>query len=156
MNTLIEDNIMKENAVILIAEDDRGHFELIKRNLHRSRLENEIINFKDGQEIIDFLFTRRDGSNRDSGASYLLLLDIRMPKINGVEVLRSIKSDDELKKLPVIMLTTTDDSEEVKRCYDIGCNFYMVKPADYEKFMEGVENLGRFLSLEGIRLPVIR
>jgi DNA-binding NarL/FixJ family response regulator len=75
-----------------------------------------------------------------------------MPKVDGVEVLRRIKTDRELKKMPVIMLTTTDEAEEIDRCYKMGCSFYIHKPADYGRFMAAVENLGRFISLAGIRL----
>ena len=78
-----------------------------------------------------------------------------MPKVDGWEVLRQMKEDEELKKIPVIILTTTDEVSEVDRFYQMGCSFYMIKPADYTKFMEAVENLGSFLSLEGVRVPVI-
>ncbi|MHC4114950.1 MAG: response regulator [Planctomycetota bacterium] len=146
---------MKDAAVILIAEDDTGHFELVKRNLWRSCVENEILHFRDGQEILDFLFREGKGLKREGDSGYLLLLDIRMPKVDGVEVLRRIKTDRELKKMPVIMLTTTDEAEEIDRCYGMGCSFYIHKPADYGRFMAAVENLGRFISLAGIRIPPI-
>ena len=146
---------MTEDVVILIAEDDAGHFALIKKNLWRSCVANEILQFKDGQEILDFLFKEGSGRIRQDNKKYVLLLDIRMPKVDGRDVLRRIKADDELKKMPVIMLTTTDESDEVENCYDLGCSFYIVKPADYNKFMEAVGNLGTFLSLQGVSVPVI-
>lgn len=146
---------MNKNTIILIAEDDAGHVELVKKNLWRSCVENEILPFKDGQEILDFLFKRRNLAKRAEKGYYLLLLDIRMPKVDGRAVLRQIKEDEELKKIPVIMLTTTDEVSEVDRYHEMGCSFYMVKPADYNKFMEAVENLGAFLSLEGLRVPQI-
>ncbi len=146
---------MNKDAVILIAEDDQGHVELVKRNLWRSCVENNILQFKDGQEILDFLFKRDDKAKRDEKAFYLLLLDIRMPRVDGKEVLRQIKEDEELRKIPVIILTTTDEASEVDRYYEMGCSFYMIKPADYNKFMESVENLGAFLSLDGVRVPLI-
>ncbi len=145
---------MKE-TVILIAEDDTGHFELVKRNLWRSCVENQILHFKDGQAILDFLFKTGDGIKRKEDCRYLLLLDIRMPKVDGREVLRRIKDDEELKKIPVIMLTTTDEAAEIDRCYELGCSFYLAKPADYNKFMQAVENLGAFLSLNGVMVPGI-
>lgn len=148
---------MKDEAVILIAEDDLGHFELIKRNLWRSCVENDILHFKDGQDILDFLFGKgKGGIIREKIDSYLLLLDIRMPKIDGIEVLKRMKADEELKKIPVIMLTTTDEESEINLCYQIGCSFYMAKPADYGRFMEMVENLGQFLSMPGIIVPPIK
>ena len=146
---------MLENTVILIAEDDAGHFALLKKNLWRTCVVNDIIQFKDGQEVLDFLFAEGEGAKREANRSYVLLLDIRMPKIDGREVLERMKEDDELKKIPVIMLTTTDDAGEVAKCYDMGCSFYVVKPADYSMFMDAVNNLGNLLSLEGVAVPRI-
>ncbi len=146
---------MKKETVILIAEDDAGHFELVKRNLWLSCAENDILYFKDGQEILGFLFKTGEAAEREENGCYILLLDIRMPKVDGREVLRRIKEDEELKKVPVIMLTTTNETSEIELCYELGCSFYMVKPIDYSKFMRAVENLGTLLSLEGIRVPSI-
>ncbi|HPS54770.1 MAG TPA: response regulator, partial [Sedimentisphaerales bacterium] len=92
---------------------------------------------------------------RLNGKSYIILLDIRMPKVDGHDVLECIKKDPKLKKIPVIMLTTADDSSEVDLCYDLGCSFYMVKPVDYNSFMEAVESLGKFLSLQYLRVPKV-
>ena len=78
-----------------------------------------------------------------------------MPKVNGTDVLSEIKQDPELKKIPVIMLTTTDSSKEVQRCHDMGCSFYIVKPSNYNEFMASVEHLGALLSMEGVEIPVI-
>ena len=78
---------------------------------------------------------------------YLVLLDIRMPKVDGIEVLRRIKEDQELRKLPVIMLTTTDDMREVQRCHELGCNVYIQKPVDYDRFAEAIRRLGLFITL---------
>jgi len=144
---------MKKDTVILIAEDEAGHFELVKRNLWLSCVGNEILHFRDGQEILNFLQKEFDPQDQEPDRSFILLLDIRMPKIDGHEVLRRVKSDRKLKKIPVIMLTTTSDTKEIDLCYQLGCGFYMVKPVDYTRFMDAVENLGRFLSLDGIRLP---
>ncbi|HSV26874.1 MAG TPA: response regulator [Sedimentisphaerales bacterium] len=143
---------MKENVVILSVEDDAGHFTLMKRNLARASLPNQVLNFRDGQEILDF-FAGKTGSPRfNPRTPYVLLLDIRMPKVDGVEVLRRIKGDVELRKIPVIMLTTTDDPSEINRCYSLGCSFYIVKPADYVEFMNAVERLGKFLSLPTVQI----
>src|SRR5579862_924239 len=106
---------MTQEVVILVAEDDEGHARLIQKNLSRAGLHNPIQRFANGQEALDFLFRRGPGPHRGGDTSYLLLLDIRMPKVDGVEVLRQIKSDPELRKMPVIMLTTTDDPREVER-----------------------------------------
>ncbi|MCK4751869.1 MAG: response regulator [Planctomycetes bacterium] len=147
---------MNKDTVILIAEDDAGHFELVKRNLWRSCIEHEMLHFKDGQETLDFLFMNGDRIKREKNHSYVLLLDIRMPKVDGREILRRMKEDERLRKIPVIMLTTTDDRDEIDRCYEMGCSFYMVKPTDYNKFMAAVENLGVFLSLEEVTVPSVK
>ncbi len=146
---------MNKDTIILIAEDDIGHVELIKKNLWRGCVENDILQFKDGQEVLDFLSGEGDEAKREKSNSYILLLDIRMPKIDGKEVLKQIKQDKELRKIPVIILTTTDKANDIDRFYEMGCSFYMIKPADYNKFMEAVENLGAFVSLKGLRVPTI-
>jgi CheY-like chemotaxis protein len=136
---------LKNEVVILIAEDDEGHAALIMKNLERSGIKNRIIHFKDGGETLDFLFFRGDGPHRQKGRSYLLLLDIRMPRADGVEVLRKIKEDKELRKMPIIMVTTTDDPKEVEKCHDLGCSNYVTKPVDYEQFIGVIKQLGLFL-----------
>ena len=138
---------MHKEVVILLAEDDEGHAGLIRKNLTRGHILNELLHFKDGQEILDFLFQKGAGPHRQSGASYVLLLDIRMPKIDGTEVLVQVKTDPELRKIPVIMITTTDDPREVERCHAMGCNNYITKPVDYDKFVNSIRQLGLFLSI---------
>jgi CheY-like chemotaxis protein len=137
--------MMKKEVTILIADDDEGHAALIRKNLGRVGITNPLLHFRDGQEVLDFLFQRGAPPHRESHAAYLLLLDIRMPRVDGVEVLRQVKADAELRKLPVIMITTTDDPREVVRCHEIGCNNYVVKPVDYEKFISAIRQLGLYL-----------
>lgn len=144
---------MKKEVVILIVEDDMGHAALIRKNLVRSGITNMIIHFKDGQEVLDFLFKAGKPPHRENGTSYLLLLDIRMPKVDGVEVLKQIKEDKELRKIPVIMITTTDDPREVEKCHQYGCSNYITKPVDYEKFVESIKKLGYFLMV--VEIPKI-
>ena len=138
---------------ILIAEDDAGHARLIEKNLTRAGLNNHITRFDNGQTVLDFLFRRGPGPHLQSDTPYLLLLDIRMPQVDGVEVLRQVKQDLELRKIPVIMLTTTDDPREVERCHAIGCSSYIVKPVDYDKFAEAIKSLGLYISL--VEVPEI-
>jgi CheY-like chemotaxis protein len=138
---------MTKEVVILIADDDAGHTRLIEKNLQRAGLHNSILRFENGQDILDFLLNRGKGSKCLPDTSYLLLLDIRMPKVDGIEVLRQLRADPELRKLPVTMLTTTDDPREVARCHELGCGNYIVKPVDYEKFAEAIQQLGFFISL---------
>ena len=144
---------MNQEAIILIAEDDEGHAHLIQKNLTRAGLANKIIHFADGQEVVDFMFSRGDGPHRKSGESYVLLLDIRMPKLDGTEVLERIKADPELCKIPVIMITTTDDPREVDRCHALGCNNYITKPLEYEAFVNAIRQLGLYLAV--VQVPRI-
>jgi CheY-like chemotaxis protein len=144
---------MKEEVVVLIVEDDDGHARLIEKNLRRASIKNEMLRFTDGQQILDFLFRRGEGRQREDCAPYLLLLDIRIPKIDGVEVLRQIKQDEELRKIPVIMLTTTDDPLEVDACHRLGCSHYIVKPVEYDKFSAALGQLGLFLKI--VQVPQI-
>ena len=141
---------IKHETVILVADDDAGHALLIEKNLTRAALGNRIERFEDGQQVLDFLFCRGD-RKRERETSYLLLLDIRMPKVDGVEVLRQLKQDEELRKLPVIMLTTTDDPREVVRCHALGCSHYVVKPVDYLQFAEVITRMGNFIML--VKVP---
>ena len=132
---------MNAQPTILIVDDDEGHAILIRENLEAAGLSNRIRHFRDGQAILDFFFKDRPAP----GDAFLVLLDIRMPKIDGIEVLRRLKADPGLRKLPVIMLTTTDDSREIVRCHDLGCNVYMQKPVDYDRFSEAIRRLGGFV-----------
>ncbi len=138
---------MQSDIEILIADDDDGHARLVERNLVRAGLGNAVKRFNDGQAILDFLFRRGPAPHREANTPYLLLLDIRMPKVDGVEVLRQVKLDSELRKLPVVMVTTTDDPREVERCHELGCNNYVVKPVDYECFADAVRKMGLFISV---------
>jgi CheY-like chemotaxis protein len=140
-------------VVILVAEDDAGHARLIEKNLTRAGLRNPIVRFDNGQAVLDFLFRRGSGQQRAAEMPYLLLLDIRMPQVDGIEVLRQLKQDPELRKIPVIILTTTDDPREVERCHAIGCASYIVKPVDYDKFAEAIKGLGLYISL--VQVPEI-
>lgn len=145
----------KKELIILIVEDDPGHASLIMKNLKRSGLRNKFIVLKDGEEALDFLFQFLGGKGpkRRKGDAYLLLLDIRMPKIDGIEVLRQIKQDPDLCELPVIMLTTTDDPREIETCYKLGCNVYITKPVDSKQFVEAIMRLGLFLMV--VKIPKI-
>jgi CheY-like chemotaxis protein len=137
--------------VILLAEDDEGHANLIQRNLKRAGVLNGVVHVKDGQEALDFLRRQGTYAGRAPNGRLLLLLDINMPRIDGVEVLRQVKADPVTAKLPVIMLTTTDDPREVGRCYQLGCSVYITKPVQYDQFAEAVQRLGLFLDI--VKVP---
>lgn len=146
-NLSLNNFTVNTRVVLLVADDDPGHARLIEKNLARAGLNNPIVRFENGQKILDFLRGQGDGPHRIADIPYLLLLDIRMPQVDGVEVLRQVKADGDLRKMPVIMLTTTDDPREVERCHVLGCNNYIVKPVDYDKFAEAIKQLGLFITL---------
>ncbi len=137
---------MSEKTVIVIADDDEGHANLIKKNLRRAGISDEILHFVDGEETIRFFSEARNDIQGLKRTSYFILLDIRMPKIDGIAVLEHLKQDSVLNKIPVIVITTTDDPDEHKKCNDLGCIDYMVKPIEHERIIETFEQL-RFFSL---------
>jgi CheY-like chemotaxis protein len=143
--------MLAEPLVILLAEDDEGHASLVRRNLKRSGVVNEIVHVNDGQEALDYVRALGKYSDRPRVAPMLLLLDINMPRIDGIEVLRQIKQDEKHNRIPVIMLTTTDDPREISRAYELGCSVYVTKPVAYEAFVEAVSRLGLFLQV--VRVP---
>ena len=145
--------MVKEEITILIVDDDEGHCELIEMSLREGGIVNDIVIFSDGEEILNFLFRKGDGPHRKDKNGYVLLLDIRMPKVDGLEVLARIKEDDELKHLPVLMLTTTDDPREVRKCHKLGCSNYITKPIIYADFVKVIRQLGVFINL--VKIPEI-
>jgi CheY-like chemotaxis protein len=134
------DNTMRETVTILIAEDDDGHAELVRAQLLDAGIRNPYRRFRDGLELWSFL----DTEGRKGGA-FLVLLDIRMPRMDGVEALRRIKDDPTLSMIPIIMLTTTDDPREIDECYNLGCNCYVTKPVEFKAFTETLMRLGLFI-----------
>jgi CheY-like chemotaxis protein len=138
------------HVTILVVDDDEGHTELVRRNLRRSGINNPIVTMTTGTEALDYVLRRNAYASRRTSADLLVLLDINMPGLDGVEVLRQIKADGEARKIPVLMLTTTDDPREINRCYELGCNIYITKPVDPAAFMEAIQRLGLFLSVVSI------
>jgi CheY-like chemotaxis protein len=135
----------KKDVTILLAEDDPGHARLIEKNLRRANVKNEIVFASNGQEVVDYLFSEGEYSGKEPPSHLLVLLDLNMPVLDGYQVLQRMKSDERTKRIPVIVLTTTDDAREVTRCYDLGCNVYITKPVDYEQFADAMRKLGLFL-----------
>ncbi len=136
---------------IVLAEDDDGHATLIQRNLERVGLINHFTRVRDGQEALDVVLGEGADAGRPHGEPTLLLLDIKMPGLDGLEVLRRIRSDPRTARMPVIVLTTTDDPREVAKGYELGCNVYITKPVDYQAFIEAIKRLGLFL--EVVQVP---
>lgn len=143
---------MDKDIVVVIGEDDEGHALLIKRNLQRSGIANPILHFSNGQDIINYFFDQIE-TNKINQNGHILLLDIKMPKADGIEVLEKLKSQEQLRHIPVIMITTTDSPKEIEICHKLGCNSYIVKPINYEKFIEVVRQLGFFLKI--VQIPKI-
>jgi CheY-like chemotaxis protein len=120
---------------------------LIEKNLRRSNITNEIITVSDGQQALDCLFGEGEYVGKERPSPLLVLLDLNLPVLDGYQVLQGMKTDERTKRIPVIILTTTDDAREVTRCYELGCNVYVTKPVDYEQFSKAICKLGLFLSV---------
>ena len=144
---------MKKEVVILVAEDDDGHAGLIRKNLSRAGIVNPLVHFKDGQEVIDFLFQTGNGPHRQVGQSYVLLLDIRMPKLDGIEVLRRIKADPNLKRIPVVVLTTSHNEDDISQSYDLHVNCYITKSRNLSQLFKIVKGIEEFW-LQTVTLPL--
>ena len=142
----------KQSVTIMLVEDDDGHRLLIRENLRAGGVVNNLVEMSDGQQAIDYLTRRGQYHDRTKFPKPgLILLDIKMPKADGFAVLEKIKADPELRLIPVLMLTSTDDQLEVNRCYTLGANSYVVKPVRYEAFQERIRSLGLFLDI--VRFP---
>lgn len=141
---------MKRDPVIILAEDDDGHAGLIYNTLKRAGVKNDILHFEDGEKTLNYLFKRGDDFHREEGVSHILLLDIRMPVVDGKEVMRQVKQDKGLQSMPIIVVSTTDDPGEIENCYALGCLKYIVKPIQYDQFTEVITRLGHYISTEVI------
>jgi CheY-like chemotaxis protein len=130
-----------------LVEDDPGHTRLIEKNLRRSGISNEITTVTDGQQALDYLNGEGDHAGTKPSSPLLVLLDLNMPVLDGYQVLKRMKANADTRRIPVIILTTTDDEREVSRCYDLGCSVYITKPVDYAEFSEAIRRIGLFLSV---------
>ena len=133
-------------VTIILIEDDPGHARLIEKNVRRAGVNNTIVPFTDGTSATDYLFGS-DGGERRVVSPILVLLDLNLPDMSGTDILARIKGDEMLRRAPVIVLTTTDDKQEIQRCYDLGCNVYITKPVEYESFAVAIRQLGLFLAV---------
>ncbi|MDQ6951005.1 MAG: response regulator [Mariprofundales bacterium] len=138
---------MMNTITILLAEDNEGHARLTQKNLARAGLSNPVVHVDNGQRALDFVHRRGEFSDREPVTGLLLLLDLNMPVLDGFEVLEQLKADATTCHIPVVVLTTTDAPHEIDRCYQLGCNVYLIKPVDYDHFCEAIRNLGLFLSV---------
>ncbi len=129
---------------IVLAEDDANDAELTSLALRSNKLANEIIRTRDGAETLDYLHRRGAYEKREPGNPALVLLDLKMPRVDGIEVLRAIKSDPALRTIPVVVLTSSREEPDLKLCYELGVNAYVVKPVEFAEFVEAVKTLGGF------------
>lgn len=132
---------------IIMVEDDEGHARLIEKNIRRAGVNNEIIAFRNGTSVLDYLFGADKTGRVSFGRSYLVLLDLNLPDMTGIDILARIKANEHTRRAPVIVLTTTDDQREIQRCYDLGANVYITKPLNYESFANAIRQLGLFLAV---------
>lgn len=140
---------MSNSVKIVMIEDDHGHAKLIEKNIRRANIANDIAHFDNGEDGLSYLLSEDVRNN----GSILILLDLNLPDMSGVEILQRVKSDEVLRRAPVVILTTTDDRTEIQHCYDLGCNVYITKPVDYDAFASAIRQLGLFLSV--IQAPTI-
>ena len=130
---------------VLLVEDDEGHATLVRRNLRRAGFEKDPVHLRDGQELLDYVYRRSPWDNRLPHEALAMILDLNMPRLGGMEVLRRLKSDEALARIPVFVLTTTDNPLEIERCYALGASACLVKPVDYGAFGEMLHRLAEFL-----------
>lgn len=136
---------------ILLVEDDPGHSRLIQKNLKRAGISKNLYAVDDGQKAIDFLFSEGEYKGIPRPENLLVLLDLNLPVLSGYQVLKLMKETQSAKNIPVIILTTTADNSEIRKCYELGCNIYVSKPVNYEDFAQAIQNLGLFISV--IKIP---
>lgn len=147
----MEEQQVSPAVKIIMVEDDEGHALLIERNIRRAGVSNELVHMKDGASALNYFFNTMGKADQPRTSPVLVLLDLNLPDMTGVEILQRLKADDQLKQAPVIVLTTTDDKSEIQRCYDLGCNVYVTKPVDYDNFANAIRQLGLFFSV--IQIP---
>lgn len=139
---------------IVMIEDDEGHARLIERNIRRSGVNNEILPFTNGTDAVKYLFGSDGTGVEHKDQALLILLDLNLPDMTGIDILKRIKENNHVKCVPVVVLTTTDDEQEIKRCYELGCNVYITKPVNYENFAHAIRQLGLFFSV--IKVPPVK
>ena len=140
---------------ILLVEDNLSDAELAIRSLKKSKLANKIIHVKDGKEALDFVAARNEYSSRNvENIPSVILLDLKLPKVNGLEVLKVVKADERTKSIPVVVLTSSEEEKDIVESYKLGVNSYIVKPVDFDKFSEAVIEIGHYWVLLNQKLSV--
>lgn len=134
-------------VTIVMVEDDEGHARLIEKNIRRAGVANEILGFTNGTDALNFLLGEDGTGLSNQGRQLLVLLDLNLPDMTGIDILEKVKANDHTRRSPVVVLTTTDDQREIQRCYDLGANVYITKPVDYDGFANAIKQLGLFFSV---------
>ena len=138
---------MNKLKTILLAEDNPNDVELTLSALSEQKLANRVVVVHDGVEVIEYLRCEGKFKHRDKGNPAVILLDIKMPRMDGIEVLQAIKNEPAMKTIPVVILTSSREEPDLKHCYELGVNAYVVKPVDFMEFMEAIKHLGVFWAL---------
>lgn len=134
-------------VTIIMIEDDEGHARLIEKNIRRAGVSNQIVPFTNGTSALEYLMGPDGTGQVNQGRQLLVLLDLNLPDMTGVDILEKVKGNEHTKRSPVVVLTTTDDQREIQRCYDLGANVYITKPVDYDGFANAIRQLGLFFSV---------
>ena len=138
---------------IVMIEDDEGHGRLIEKNIRRAGVHNEIVPFVNGGDALRYLLGDDSSGEVSAGRQLLILLDLNLPDMTGIDILERLKNNVHTRRSPVVVLTTTDDAREIQRCYDLGANVYITKPVNYEDFANAIRQLGLFFSV--IKVPEV-
>ncbi|HOY97346.1 MAG TPA: response regulator [Catalimonadaceae bacterium] len=138
---------MTDLKTILLVEDNLLDVELITEALTQSKLANRIFSVRDGADALDYLRYEGRYANREKANPCVILLDIKMPRVDGIEVLEAIKKDNHLRKIPIVMLTSSREEPDLKKCYELGVNAYVVKPVDFKDFIGAVKQIGSFWAI---------
>ena len=134
-------------VTIIMVEHDEGHARLIEKNIRRAGVNNEIVPFANGTDALAYLFGADGSGIVSAGRHLLILLDLNLPDMTGMDILERVKANPHTRAAPVVVLTTTDDAREIQRCYDLGANVYITKPVNYEGFANAIRQLGLFFSV---------
>lgn len=138
---------MHELKRILLVEDSPNDIELVLAALEENRLANEVVVVRDGEEALDYLYRRGVFRLRREGNPVVVLLDLKLPKVDGLEVLAQLKSDSDMRRIPVVVLTSSREEQDLIRSYDLGTNAYVVKPVDFHEFVNVIKSLGLFWAI---------
>jgi CheY-like chemotaxis protein len=148
--------MMTELRTILLAEDNANDVELTLAALRGNRVANDVVVVRDGAEALDYLYRRGSFAGRSIDNPGLILLDLKMPRVDGIEVLRQVKGDPGLRTIPIVVLTSSREEHDVVRTYGLGVNAYVVKPVGFTDFVEAVKTLGQFWAVVNEPPPAVK